>query len=135
MAYATVEQLIDDDVLGYTPVNAQQLLDRASRDIDYALLCSVYDVDSSGNPTDPDVIEALREATLEQVVYNLEAGNTAGIRHGLQPGVPSGSSAGEVDLSRGTSAGGSTERLPRVGEQPWSILQAAGLVAEGPIPL
>lgn len=135
MAYATVEELIDPDTgLGYTPVNAQQLLDRASRDIDSALLCSTYDVDDDGDPTDQDVIDALRDATLEQVAYQLEIGNTSGIRHGLQPGVPSGTSAGEVDLSRGQSAGGSSERQPRVGEHAWSILQSAGLTGEGPVP-
>jgi hypothetical protein len=133
VAYATVGEL--DAALGYTPTGAQQLLDRASRDIDQALLTAVYDVDSGGAATDPDVIAALRAAAIEQVAYQLELGNTSGIRHGMQPGVPSGTSAGSVDLSRGQSVGGNTERLPRIGEQVWSILQAAQLVPQGPIPV
>lgn len=132
MAYATVEQLVA--ALGHTPVGAQALLNRASGDIDAALLCSIYDVDDDGNPTDADVTAALRDATLEQVQYQLEAGNRRGIRHGLQSGVPSSSSAGEVDLSRGQSAGGSTTGLSRVGEQAWTILVSAGLTGEGPVP-
>jgi hypothetical protein len=132
MPYATEAELTA--FLGYAPVGGAALLDRASRDIDAALLCSRYDVDSGGDPTDADVIAALNAATLEQVLYQLEQGNTKGVRHGMQPGVPSGTSAGEVDLSRGQSVGGSTERLLRLGEQVWTILQTAQLVPEGPIP-
>jgi hypothetical protein len=133
MAYATVLELTAE--LGHEPLAAQSLLDRASRDIDATLLCSIYDVDEDGNPTDADVIDALRVATIEQVLYQLEQGNRQGVRHGLLPGVPSSTSAGEVDLSRGQSVGGSTTALPRLGEQPWTTLQSAGLVPQGPIPL
>ncbi|HEY9367563.1 hypothetical protein [Streptomyces sp.] len=130
MAYATIQQL--DDALGYTPNGAQGLLDRASRDVDRALFCSVYDTDEDGNPTDAAHVTALTEATVEQVAYQLEQGNTSGIPHGMQPGVPQGSSAGSVDLSRGQSVGGSTGGLPRLGEQAWIVLQIAGLVPAGP---
>ena len=130
MAYATVQQLTD--ALGNTPPNASLLLDRASRDIDDALLCAVYDVDDNGDPTDVKHVTALREATIEQVAYNLEQGNKRGIRHGMQPGVPTGASAGSVDLSRGQSVGGSTLALPELGDQAWKILRTAGLVPAGP---
>lgn len=126
MAYATVEQL--DAYLGYLPKNANRLLDRASRDIDRVLLCAVYD------GTD-DTTTALRDATLEQVAYQLEQGNMSGIRHGLQPGVPTGASAGGVDLSRGQSVGGATASLPLLGEQAYAVLQRAGLTGGGPMPL
>jgi hypothetical protein len=133
MSYATVEEL--DAALGYTPNGAQRLLDRASRDIRRATKCAVYEVDDDDVPTDPVVLAAMKAACLEQVAYQLEVGNTSGIRHNMQPGVPSGTSAGSVDLSRGQSVGGNTERLPRIGEQVWSILQAAQLVPQGPIPV
>lgn len=124
MAYATVEQL--DAFLGYTPKNAVRLLDRASRDVDRATLCTVYDAD------DTAVTAALRVATLEQVAYQLSIGNSDGVAHGMQPGVPTGSSAGAVDLSRGQSVGGNSSALPWLGDQAFVELQRAGLTGQGP---
>lgn len=126
MAYATAEQL--ETFLGYAPTGADRLLDRASRDIDRLLLCAVYDAD------DPDVQAALQTATLEQVAYQLELGNVNGIAHPLQSGVPSGSSAGAVDLSRGQSTGGNSMSAPLIGDQAWSVLQAARFSFQGPMP-
>lgn len=133
MAYATVQDLTDSSVLGYdAPPNAQVLLDRASRDIDRAIQCAVYDVDDAGLPTLAAVTEALKEATCEQVAYQLEIGNTDGIAHGLQSGVPSGASAGGVELSRGPSTGGATVDQPWLGDQPRHILRVAGLLGQEP---
>lgn len=126
-AYATVEQLATH--LGYTPDGAQRLLDRATRDIDRILRCAIYDTEND------DVIEALKVATMEQVAYQLEQGNTSGIRHGMQPGAPTGSSAGAVDLSRGQSVGGNTTALPLIGDQAYQVLAAGGVSFQGPIPL
>ncbi|KAB2384754.1 hypothetical protein [Actinomadura montaniterrae] len=127
MAYATVAELtafLDD----HEPAGASRLLDRASRDIDRLLLCAVYD------PDDADVQAALKAATLEQVAYQLEQGNANGIRHGMQAGVPTGSSAGAVDLSRGQSVGGNTSGLPLIGDQAFAVLQAARFSFQGPMP-
>ena len=127
MAYATVAELkafLDD----YEPPGASRLLDRASRDIDRLLLCAVYD------PDDADVQAALKAATLEQVAYQLAIGNTDGISHPLQSGVPSGSSAGAVDLSRGQSTGGNSMSAPLIGEQAFAVLQAARFSFQGPMP-
>lgn len=135
MAYATVQDLADSGVLGYTgqaPANAQVLLDRASRDIDRAINSAVYPVDADGRPTESTVTQALKEATLEQVAYQLEGGNTNGVRHGLQSGVPSSTSAGLVELSRGPSAGGSSIDAPWLGDQAKWILQSAGLLGQAP---
>lgn len=131
MAYATVGELTT--ALGYTaPGNGQQLLDRASRDVDRAIQCATYDTDSGGLPTDPVVLAALKTATLEQVAYNLEVGNANGIVHAMQSGVPSGESAGSISLSRSPSAGGSTDGLPWMGPQAAWELQQAGLLGQGP---
>jgi hypothetical protein len=130
MAYATVQDL--DGVLDYMPGNAQVLLDRASRDIDRAIQSAVYAVDTDGMPTDSAIAQALKEATLEQVAYNLEAGNKTGIRHDLQSGVPSGTSAGDVSLSRGPSVGGATGDLPWLADQAEWILRQAGLRGQAP---
>lgn len=132
MAYATTQDLAA--VLGYAVLaNGQVLLDRASRDIDRALKCAVYNVNATtGLPTDAPVIKALKEATCEQVAYQLEIGNKDGINHGLQAGVPSGTSAGSVQLSRGPSTGGATVDQPWLGDQPRQILRQAGLLGQEP---
>lgn len=133
-AYATVQDLGDPNgPVGYMPKNAQALLDRASRNIDRAIQCAVYDVDpATGLPTDTALLEVLRQATLEQVAYQLEIGNKNGIAHGLQSGVPSGTSAGDVALSRGPSTGGATADQPWLGDQAAWILRQAGLLGQGP---
>lgn len=129
--YATTAELIT--FLGYTPkTGAQLLLDRASRDVDRAIKCATYATDSGDLPTDAAVLAALKAATLEQVSYQLEIGNTRGISHGMQSGVPSGASAGGIDLSRGRSVGGRTDDLAELGSQAWWELQGAGLTAQGP---
>jgi hypothetical protein len=133
MAYATVQDLDDSDVLGYpAPANAQVLLARASRDVDRAIQCAVYDTDDQGLPTLPLIVTALKQATCEQVAYQLEIGNVDGIAHGLQSGVPSGSSAGLVELSRGPSTGGATVDQPWLGDQARQILRVAGLIGQEP---
>lgn len=130
MAYATSTDL--NDTLGYTPDNATVLLDRASRQIDRAIQCAVYDVDDNGDPTDATITAALLAATVEQVCYQLDIGNKTGISHGLQAGVPSSTSAGEVALSRGQSAGGSSADMPWLAEQAAWILREAGLIGQEP---
>ncbi|MEU7590681.1 hypothetical protein AB0A95_30870 [Micromonospora sp. NPDC049230] len=122
MAYATVTEL--NDHLGRTPANAEQLLTRASRDVDRALLTTVYDA------TDPVVVAALREATLEQVAANLDAGNVTGfgaVRRG-------GFSIGRVSVESApvTPPEGGPVRIGTLWEQAWMVLQAAGLTGHGP---
>ncbi|MEU4777470.1 hypothetical protein [Micromonospora sp. NPDC023633] len=120
MAYATIEQL--NNKLGKTPVNAQQLLDRASRDVDRALLCAVYD------PEDQDVVDALREATLEQIAANLEHGNVtggAGARRG-------GFNLGRLAVQPSADPNDQPVRIGGLWEQAWTILQSAGLTGHGP---
>lgn len=133
MAYATSTDL--SDTFGFTPNNAQVLLDRASRDIDRALQTATYDVDGDGLPTDAAVAAAFKAAVVEQVAYYLEQGNKDGIRHGLQSGVPSNVSAGEIALSRGPSVGGDTTGLDWLGDQAQWILRSAPNITWGPIPV
>lgn len=130
MAYATVQDL--RDLLGYTSGNAQVLLDRASRDVDRAINSAIYPTDTDGQPTDAAVATALMQATIEQIAFQLEVGNSEGIRHGMQSGVPSGASAGGVELSRGQSVGGSTIDAPWLGDQAEWILRQAGLRGQPP---
>lgn len=126
-AYASVDDL--EDWLGYTPVNAALLLVRASRDVNRALLCAVYDVDDDGLPTSEAHLEALRMATLEQVAGNLGAGNTSGL--GRTSG---GFTLGRLSVQRAV-AGSDVASPAKVGalwEQAWDVLQQAGLTGQGP---
>lgn len=76
--YATVEQAWPAD----PPANADLVLRLASRVVDHLLVGRVYDVDTDSMPTDPDVAQALQDATVtiaHEVVErgSLEAGGTA----------------------------------------------------------
>lgn len=119
MAYATVAELTAH--LGSEPANAQQLLDRASRDVDRALLCQVYD------PADPDVIAALRLATLEQVAANLDVGDLSGMGGSKRRGF----SLGRLAM-QASNAEDKPRRIGSLWEQAWDVLQQAGLTGQGP---
>ena len=119
-AYATLSDL--NLKLGRTPVNAAQLLLRASRDVDRALLCAVYDRE------DQDVIDALREATLEQVAANLDAGNVTGNGGGRAGGF----TIGRLTVQASSDPQDRPVKIGSLWEQAWTILQSAGLTGHGP---
>lgn len=76
--YATPEQAWPADA----PDNADLLLRTASRLVDTLLVTRRYDHDGSGNPTDPDDVQALQDATVT-IAHELDetgaltAGSTA----------------------------------------------------------
>ena len=120
MAYATPNDL--DGIVDPVPANAELLLVRASRAVDQALLTAVYD------PTDLDVIEALRQATVEQVAGTLESGDKNGL------GVITTSRSftiGKITVQRDAT----TASAPTTGglvSQAFAVLQAAGLTGQPP---
>lgn len=57
--YATAADAFPNAV----PANADQLLRTASRIVDMLLKGRVYDVDANLMPTDPDVVQAMKDAT------------------------------------------------------------------------
>lgn len=121
-AYATIADLTEAMKPKAAPANAAQLLVRASRDVDRALLCQVYDA------TDPNVVTALREATLEQVAGNLGVGNMTGL--GAQAG---GFTLGRLSVQPKTPGGeGAPRRIGPLWEQAWNVLQQAQLTGQGP---
>lgn len=127
MAYATAEDLVD--YLDPVPDTADLLLLRASRLVDQALLCAVYDVDDDGMPTDARVAAALREATCEQVAAWVAGGEDGTGVAGQYQSV----SIGSVSLTRaagGAPGGGSASA--GLCPQAWMILQQAGLTGRGP---
>ena len=122
MAYATVVDLAGAPY-NLTPANAQLLLDRASRDVDRALLCAIYDADASGNPTDAAVIAAFKNATLEQVAGNLNSGDSAGLGRST-----SGFTLGRLSVQRASSSASSSDpaapkKIGTLWEQAWQVLQ------------
>jgi hypothetical protein len=123
--YATTTDLAD--YLGTAPpAGADLLLARATRDVDRALLCAVYD------PEDADVIAALKEATCEQVAGNVAAGATDGIGAGPTRSFTLGKLS--VNKAGGAPSNPSAQAV-KVGplwEQAWNILQQAGLTGDGP---
>lgn len=117
--YTSVDELTER--LGRTPVNAAQLIVRASRDVDRALLCAVYD------PEDQAVIDALEEATLEQVAAGLANGNVTGLG-GTRRG---GFAIGRLNV-QASSSDDKPVKIGSLWEQAWDILQQAGLTGHGP---
>jgi hypothetical protein len=77
MAYATVQDLTGwltgSDLTPPTGAKATHMLDRATDLVDEHVL-SGYDADDAGNPTNPDVIAALRDAVCAQVEQWLSVG-------------------------------------------------------------
>ncbi|MGI5178669.1 hypothetical protein ACQEVZ_20265 [Dactylosporangium sp. CA-152071] len=123
MAYATVQELTNAMLPKAPPANAQQLLDRASRDVDQALLTAVYD------PALPANVAALKLATLEQVQAGLDAGDRTGT--GVQRG--GGFTLGRLSVQAASSAAtGAPRKVGRLWEQAWAVLQQAKLTGQGP---
>lgn len=114
-AYAAQADL--DGVIDPIPANADQLLVRASRAIDRALLTSRYD------PEDAAVIAALRAATVEQVAGTLAGGDRGGL--GVTS-TPASFAIGRINVT-GASSGSTAPTTGGLVDQAWSILQSAGL--------
>jgi hypothetical protein len=111
--------------MGAAPANAQLLLDRASRLVRSATMTAVYDTDTDGNATDPAVLAALKNATLEHVAVLITMGSD---------GAPTGYqsfSAGRISLGRDQSSGaGNIADGSTLAPQAYLELQAAGLTSQ-----
>lgn len=121
-AYASLADL--SAVLSPLPDNADQLLVRAAREIDRALITAVYD------PEDPAVIEALRQASLEQIAGNAQDGDSTGLG-----GITTTATAftiGKVQVSKAATASTPVPRTGGLVDQAWLTLQAAGLTGGQP---
>lgn len=128
MTYATITDLAD--YIDPIPDNAELLLARASRLVDRALMCAVYDVDGTGMPTDERIAGALRDATCEQVAAWVAGGEDGTGAAGQYQSV----SIGSVSLTRGAAGpgGGAPAAGTALAPQAWMILHQAGLVNRGP---
>lgn len=140
MAYATVEQLTTYlTATGQTvPDGASGLLDRASRLVDRALISAVYKVDDQGNPTDSGKLQAVQDATCEQVSSWITAGvDPAGAGLVAKSAIASKSLDGasvsyDNSLSASVAAMKSRQRASAVlCDQSMLILQQAGFSVTG----
>lgn len=84
------------------PVDADEQLRDATRELDYTLRAAIYDVDGDGEPTDPEVIAALRDACCAVVQWWDETGDPLATASAYNT-----VSIGSVTLSR-TQASGAT---------------------------
>lgn len=130
--YVTPAELADflaPDAAPADPV-AGRLLDRASRDVRRATKTARYDTDETGLPTAPDVLDAMRTATLEQAAYRIEEGDEEGIPSG---GVASASIVGvSVTRAAGAAGGGTPTTVGGLAYQAWLALDEAGLIGQAP---
>jgi hypothetical protein len=121
-AYASQVDL--SEVLYPLPDNADQLLIRAAREIDRALLCATYDTEAAAT------IAALRQASLEQIAGNAQDGDSTGLGGILTTSTDF--NIGKLSVKRSSTP---TTPVPRTGglvDQAWLTLQAAGLTGQGP---
>lgn len=77
----------------------------ASRDIDWLVMTAVYDTDEDGAPTDTDVAEALRDATIAQASWGIDP--SAGLADGDLP-------AGFTSVSLGSASMTKAKATPEV---------------------
>lgn len=117
MAYATTADLTAawPSDAGPVPADAARLLEAASDLLDTTILLSAaYCTDDAGAPTDPIVVEALRDAVCAQVRWWDETGDELG-----SAGTVQSVSIGSVSLTRAATAGpgggGGGTLAPQVG--------------------
>ncbi|MER8158162.1 hypothetical protein [Streptomyces sp. NPDC094472] len=119
------------DFQGYTgqapPADVDQLLARATAMLEAQVLRMCwYDVDSDGMPTNPLVLEAIRNAVCAQVQWWGELGDSIGAA-----GVGWGSvGIGSVSLSRSGSASGPASAAREIAPQVADELQSPDLTPD-----
>jgi hypothetical protein len=118
--YATPEDLAEALGVDTPPAGAEAWLRRASRDLDAALIGAVYEVDEATQmPTDPDLVEAFRDACCEQASFLIDGGDATGAKAKYQT-----VAIGQVSYGRRAGAAGDDVR---VGPRALDILRLAGL--------
>lgn len=101
----------------------------ASRDIDRLLVTAVYDVNVNDVPTDAEVAQALREATIAQASHGIDP--SAGDEGDIPAGYSS-VSIGSVSLTKDRAIGQVTTGGIAYAPRAPMILHAAGLLPSEP---
>ncbi|MEU3162900.1 hypothetical protein [Streptosporangium sp. NPDC006930] len=131
MAHATAEEY--EDYTGESPpADIGLRLTRASRLVNRATITAQYDVDENDIATDPKILTAFREATIEQVAAWVTSGTEDGT--GAAP-VYQDVQIGSVRLGRGATSGGAAgggSAADRLAPQARMVLEEAGLLGQAP---
>ncbi|MFE0808215.1 hypothetical protein ACFW34_12115 [Streptomyces sp. NPDC058848] len=111
------------------PLDAQQLLDAASRMLDSRVLAYCrYDVTDLGMPSDPDVATAISRAVCAQAAWWDEVGDHIGAAGAGYGNVSIGSvSLGRTTGSAASSASGEDSAARQIAPQVWDELRAPAL--------
>lgn len=111
----------------WTPAGrVQVMLQRASEDIDAALVAAVYPVNANGMPTDPMVIDLFTRATSAQCQFLLADNDPAGVKRQY-----SSTSMGGVSQSRVGSMTGL--QMPPLAPRAAQILHVGGVLPSAPL--
>lgn len=121
MPYATVPELTAWLAPESAPPNAVRLLTLASQRVDRALLGAYYD------PADAEVVEVLRQATVQQVHWMLERGDETESQSDLQS-----MSTGSRSFTRRT-VGGSAGQAMQLAPSVVDLLRTCGLFRFDPL--
>jgi hypothetical protein len=127
LVYATPDELTT--FLGEAaPDNADRLLRGASGLVRSATRAALYDVTSTGMPSDPDIAEAFRDATCAQAAEWISSGvNPAA---GTSPGTPKASGIGGANVQWDSPGGLTPEQTltQLIPDAVW-YLDSAGLLS------
>lgn len=125
--YASVAQFRAWSGDTWTPAQIVQVkLQRASEDIDIALVAAVYRVDADGMPLDPQLIDVLVRATSAQAAYLLAVNDDAGIKREYAS-----TSVGGVSATRSSKMQGMA--LPPLAPRALAILRVEGVLPAAPL--
>lgn len=104
----------------------------ASRDIDELLVTAYYATDANQQPTDTDVAEAMRDATIAQASYTIDP--AAGLSAGEVPAGYVSVSLGSASMSRSKAA--PEVRINGIAYHPrvYALLRQGGLTGMEPWP-
>jgi hypothetical protein len=125
--YASVAQFRAWSGDTWTP--AQRItvaLQRATEQMDVALVAAVYRVDADGMPLDPQLVNVLVRATSAQTQYVLAVNDDANVKREYAS-----TSVGGVSASR--SAKMQAMALPPIAPQALAILRVAGILPAAPL--
>ncbi|NKY60358.1 hypothetical protein [Nocardia flavorosea] len=135
LVYAAPDDLMDGWLVDVPeePV-ALRAIKFASALVRRATSCDHYEVDPAGSPTEPDVIEAMRDATCAHAAMWIEAGiNPAAGSAGREIGIQSQSAdGGSVTYGDSVSAEEVERSLNFLSPVALGILKSAGLASTRP---
>ena len=125
--YASVQQYRNWSGDTWTPADIITVkLQRATEDIDVALVAAVYRTDADGMPLDPQLANVLMRATSAQVQYLLAVNDDSGIKREY-----SSTSIGGVSATRSARMQGGA--LPPLAPRALAIMRVAGILPSAPL--